>query len=90
MCVGHGGWCGTRTPDRQSLALARTAAVPAVTVTEGVAMVEDYWRAFYAARLRRHAGRWSWSRMRIVCACGGPVPCPHRKAIMAQAMGRQP
>jgi hypothetical protein len=53
-------------------------------------MVEDYWRGFDAARLRRHAARWSWSRMRIVCACGGPVPCPYRKAIMAEAMGRTP
>ena len=53
-------------------------------------MAEDYWRGFYAARLRRHAARWSWSRRRIVCACGGPIPCAHRKAIMAEAMGRLP
>lgn len=50
-------------------------------------MSEDYWRAFYAACLRMHAATWSWSSMRLVCKCGKPIPCPHRKAIMGQAMG---
>jgi hypothetical protein len=50
-------------------------------------MSEAYWRAFYAARLRRHRARWSWTHMRVLCGCGAPLPCDERRAIMAEALG---
>jgi hypothetical protein len=39
---------------------------------------QAYVEALAAAFARVHRPRWSWTRLRVVCACGTDLPCRAR------------
>jgi hypothetical protein len=41
----------------------------------------SYLAAFAAAVARKHRPRWSWLRLRRVCACGSELPCRKLAAL---------